>query len=195
MDEGDELDEALRMVARPPPPLSFPGRLGAYRLGSRLGRGGMGAVFEAFDEHLGRPVALKLMLPGGSTPEVRALAEARMAASVQHPGVAHVYEVGQEGPWCFVAMELIRGAPLSSRLDSLSRAEAESCGVQLFEALSAAHERGVVHRDLKPSNVMLTPEGRIKNPRLRSLTRVRRAGRRRRDARLRGAGGRCRDCG
>src|SRR5262245_50600956 len=110
----------------------------------------MGVVFEAIDARLDRPVALKMILYEGP---LRAVGEARMAAAVNHPGVAHVYEVGQEAGWVFVAMELVPGEPLSHRIGSLSSGLAESCGVQLLEALAAAHEAGVVHRDLKPSNV------------------------------------------
>jgi tetratricopeptide (TPR) repeat protein/tRNA A-37 threonylcarbamoyl transferase component Bud32 len=139
----------------------------------RLGAGGMGVVYRARDRILGREVALKLVRPeqaGDAQARQRFLREARAAADLSHPGIATVYEAGEavaEGaaePQLFIAQELVPGEPLSERVrrGPLPVAEALPLGLQLAEALAAAHDHGIVHRDVKPSNLMVTPEGRLK---------------------------------
>ena len=133
----------------------------------------MGVVYRARDRILGREVALKLVRPeqaGDAQARQRFLREARAAADLSHPGIATVYEAGEaiaEGAaeqQLFIAQELVPGEPLSERVrrGPLPVAEALPLGLQLAEALAAAHDHGIVHRDVKPSNLMVTPEGRLK---------------------------------
>jgi serine/threonine protein kinase len=141
--------------------------LGRYRLGPRLGAGGMGEVFRARDEQLDRDVAIKMLPPGSfDDPEARArlVREARAAAALNHPNVCTVYEVADAGGRQFIAMELVEGQTLSAVLAGgpLPPDDVLRHGVQLADALAHAHERGVIHRDLKSANIILTPERRIK---------------------------------
>ncbi|HSD65639.1 MAG TPA: protein kinase, partial [Vicinamibacteria bacterium] len=127
-----------------------------------LGRGGMGVVYEAHDEQLGRTLAVKTLAGlADETARKRFWREARAAASVNHPNICPLYEVGEEGGLPFIAMELLEGAPLSQRLEGgpLTSTQAIEIAVPILDALAVVHERGLVHRDLKPSNVFLTPHG------------------------------------
>jgi eukaryotic-like serine/threonine-protein kinase len=141
--------------------------LATYRIQSRLGAGGMGEVYRAHDTKLGRDVALKV-LPSelASNPErkQRLLREARAAASLNHPNICTIHDVGEADGHAYIAMEVIDGEPLSKRIASgpLSIEDLVRYGTQLADALAHAHQRGVVHRDLKSANVMITPEGRVK---------------------------------
>ena len=129
----------------------------------------MGVVYAARDERLQRIVALKTMStmttmlsPGGDeTARRRFWREARAAASVNHPNVCQIYEIGEDDGQLFIAMELLEGEALAERLrrGPLSVSEAVPVGLGMLAALSALHARGIVHRDLKPSNVFLTPHG------------------------------------
>ncbi|HEU4725017.1 MAG TPA: protein kinase [Candidatus Eisenbacteria bacterium] len=143
------------------------GTISHYRIVSRLGAGGMGVVYRARDERLGRDLALKI-LPAESmadeTARARLLREARMASSLNHPHIAHIYEVGEDGGYLYIAMELVEGRPLSEAIpagglppDTLVRQ-----GIQIADALAYAHERGIMHRDLKTANVMITADGWVK---------------------------------
>jgi serine/threonine-protein kinase len=147
----------------PPREPGVPARVGRYAIAHRLGEGGMGVVYAAVDERLERPVAVKLMRPfaGDETARRRFWREARVAASVSHPHICHLYEVGEDGGEPFIAMELLEGEPLSERLRSgpLSVEQALPVTLEILDALAALHARGIVHRDLKPSNVFLTPHG------------------------------------
>jgi len=125
---------------------------GPYEIRDRLGAGGMGEVFLAWDTRLRRDVALKL-LAGGEA----ALREARLAARVDHPNVCAIYEVGAYDGRDFIAMQRVTGHTLAGRLPE---PEAVAIAIQVADALVAAHAQGVIHRDLKPQNVMITPEGR-----------------------------------
>jgi len=143
----------------------IPVTIGRYRILDKLGEGGMGEVFLAEDTTLGRRVALKLPaapLAGDSHARERLLREARAAATLNHPHVCVVHEVG-EGPdgRPFIAMEYVEGETLAARLarGRLPFAEVIALGLQAADALADAHGRGVVHRDLKPSNIMLTARG------------------------------------
>jgi eukaryotic-like serine/threonine-protein kinase len=140
-----------------------PGRIGHYTIAHKLGEGGMGVVYAARDERLDRQVALKTMssLTKDDTARKRFWREARSAASVNHPNVCQIYEIGEDGGELFIAMELLEGEVLAERLrrGSLSAADAVPIGLGMLAALSALHARGVVHRDLKPSNVFLTAHG------------------------------------
>lgn len=138
-------------------------RLGHYRLLRKLGEGGMGVVYEAEDERLGRTVAIKTLRAGLSddTARERLRREARAAASISHPNVCQLYEIGEAGSELFVAMELLSGEPLSARVAQgpLPVREALEITHGILAALSALHRRGILHRDLKPSNVFLTDHG------------------------------------
>jgi serine/threonine protein kinase len=147
---------------------------GRYRLCRWLAAGGMGQVWQAVDEVLGRPVAVKLLRDEyAQDPSfVRRLrAEARYAAAVTHPGVASIFDYGEvtttDGaqPTAFLVMELIDGEPLSALLAREGRLglnrSLEIVG-QAALAVGAAHRAGLVHRDLKPANLLLCPDGMVK---------------------------------
>ena len=132
-----------------------------------LGSGGMGEVYRARDLRLGRMVAIKFIasaLHGRTDAESRLDREARLASSLNHPGIVTVYDVGIHDGQPYVVMELIDGRPLSDQLAEgrLPIREVVEIAVQVGDALAAAHEAGVIHRDLKPQNIVLTSGGRAK---------------------------------
>jgi len=141
----------------------IPARIGPYTVERKLGEGGMGVVYAARDERLQRTVALKTLSAVGTDPNAhhRLWREARAAASVNHPNVCQIYEIGEDEGTLFIVMELLEGQVLSERLASgpLTSAEAIPITLGVLAALSALHARGIVHRDLKPSNVFLTRHG------------------------------------
>jgi Serine/threonine protein kinase len=138
-----------------------------YRIAKPLGTGGMGEVYLAADTKLGRNVALKI-LPFGATrnPEsvLRFEQEARAASALNHPNIAHIYEIGESEGVHFIAMEYVEGVSLGDKINGcpLSIAEAVRLGIQMADALDEAHSRGIVHRDIKSANVMLDNRGRVK---------------------------------
>jgi serine/threonine-protein kinase len=141
--------------------------LAHFRILDRLGRGGMGVVYRARDEKLGRIVALKVLpasVAGESERRARFLREARAAAAVNHPNIATVYDLGDAGGRVYLAMELVEGETLRRRLKAgaLPRAEAIRIARAMAEGLAVAHEKGIVHRDLKPENVMIARDGGVK---------------------------------
>jgi serine/threonine protein kinase len=141
----------------------LPARIGRYAIERKLGQGGMGVVYAARDDRLERTIALKTLpaLSDDETARQRLWREARAAASVNHPNVCQIYEVGEDGGRLFIAMELLEGEALSDRLRGgpLSVSQAVPISLGILAALSALHARGIVHRDLKPSNVFLTIHG------------------------------------
>ncbi len=143
----------------------MPAAIGHYRILGKLGEGGMGEVFLAEDTILGRRVALKLPaapLAGDADACARLQREARAAATLNHPHVCVVHEVGEAPDGRpFVAMEFVEGETLASRLarGRLAPDQVLTLGREAASALEHAHARGVVHRDLKPSNIILTPHG------------------------------------
>jgi serine/threonine-protein kinase len=134
---------------------------GRYRIERLLGRGGMGAVYEATHVELSRRVALKVLEIVRSDEGIAAaLREARAAAQLAHPHIVAVTDVNTDDGPPFLVMELLQGESLDARLARVGRLSAESAafiGVQVLSALSAAHAAGIVHRDVKPSNIFLTP--------------------------------------
>jgi len=144
-----------------------PATIAHYTILERLGAGGMGAVYRARDERLGRDVALKL-LPAEifADPDARArlLKEARLASALNHPNVCTIYEAGDADGQAYLAMELVRGRPLGAMIprDGLPTQSVLDYGAQIADALEHAHAEGVVHRDLKAANVVVTGEGRAK---------------------------------
>jgi serine/threonine protein kinase len=147
------------------PPLTSGESLGGFRIVSKLGEGGMGAVYEAEDRQLGRRIALKVLASvGGDEQRRRFLREARSAAAVTHPNIASVYEVGEDKGRAFIAMELVRGKPLRALLsdNALTIPEAVRIAREVARALAMAHREGIIHRDIKPDNVMVAREGYVK---------------------------------
>src|SRR5215831_19798742 len=141
--------------------------IGHYRIESLIGVGGMGKVYLARDERLGRKVALKLLPDSLTTDETqlsRFKNEARTASALNHPNILTVYEIGAEGNVQFIATEFIEGITLRGILASgrMGTQKVLEIAVQVASALAAAHEAGVVHRDIKPENVMLRPDGYAK---------------------------------
>jgi TolB-like protein/Flp pilus assembly protein TadD len=141
--------------------------IGHYRVESLIGIGGMGEVYLARDERLGRKVALKLLperLTADETQLSRFKTEARAASALNHPNILTVYEIGVEGNRHFIATEFIEGITLRTLLarGRMNLHDALEIAVQVASALSAAHEAGVVHRDIKPENIMLRPDGYAK---------------------------------
>jgi serine/threonine-protein kinase len=139
----------------------LPERIGRYRVLSPLGQGGMGVVYVALDESLGRRIAVKTIREPDLSAKKRFWREARAAATVNHPHVCQIFEVGEDQGRLFLAMELLTGRTLTERLAEgpLPPPEVAAMGRDMLSALSALHAEGVVHRDLKPSNVFLTPHG------------------------------------
>ncbi len=154
-----------------PPDDDLPDRIGRFEIRERLGRGGMGEVFEAYDPQLAREVALKVVRWGRmdrSELLQRFKIEAQVSARLDHPGICEVYDFGVEGEDPYLVMQLIDGISLDKALEKRGRpanSEQELHGVaeliaDLAEALEHAHARDVLHRDLKPSNVMIRSDGK-----------------------------------
>jgi serine/threonine protein kinase len=137
-------------------------RIGPYRIVRKLGEGGMGVVFVAEDERLHREVAIKTIRDSvDSSARERFFREARAAASLSHPNVCQLFDIGDEDGKPFLVMELLEGESLARRLTrgALPFAEAVNITLSILTALDALHGRGFIHRDLKPSNVFLTAHG------------------------------------
>src|SRR5215510_343416 len=141
--------------------------IGHYRIESLIGVGGMGEVYLARDERLGRKAAVKLLTNSLTTDDTqlsRFKNEARTASALNHPNILTVYEIGAEGNVQFIATEFIEGITLRAALASgkMSAHKTLEIAVEVASALAAAHDAGVVHRDIKPENIMLRPDGYVK---------------------------------
>ena len=154
----------------PPDETGDLGRLAGYRVLGVLGSGGMGTVFAAEDVALRRPVALKVMNPELARDPIngwqRFFREARTLASIKHPNLVTVYQVGHEGSAVFLAMERLEGQTLARRIHeggAVTPEEVVRVGSEVAAGLAAIHERGLIHRDIKPANIWVEPaDGRIK---------------------------------
>jgi eukaryotic-like serine/threonine-protein kinase len=142
-------------------------KLAHYEITGHLGSGGMGEVYQATDTKLGRSVAIKI-LPEAFAHDTDRLArferEARVLASLNHPHIAGIYGLEQSAAQNFLVMELVRGETLAERIKrgAIPLDETLAIAMQIAEALSAAHENGVIHRDLKPANVKVSANGTVK---------------------------------
>lgn len=158
-----------RVLAMIPTVGGLPTTIGPYRIVGQLGKGGMGAVYEAVHEGIGRRAAIKILHPEYSRNEeivARFKNEARAVNLVDHPGLVQIYDCGQlDDGTSYIVMEFLKGEPLSRRLRSvggrLPLNEALHISWQLADALSAAHEKSIVHRDLKPENIMFIADTRM----------------------------------
>ncbi len=142
-------------------------RLNHYEIISQLGKGGMGEVYQAKDQKLGRDVAIKV-LPDEFAKDADRIArfqrEAKVLASLNHPNIAAIHGFEKSGETNFLVLELVEGDTLADRIKAgpVPVEEALKLALQIAEALEAAHEKGVIHRDLKPANIKVTPEGKVK---------------------------------
>ncbi len=142
-----------------------PSHIGPYQIGKRIGQGGMGAVYEAVHETIGRRAAVKFLnapLARHAATLNRFFNEARAVSLVEHPGLVQIYDSGQlaDGT-AYIIMELIRGETVADRLKRegrLSVTQTLRLGWQLADALAAVHEQDIVHRDIKPANLMIVPD-------------------------------------
>ena len=142
-------------------------KLGRYEIRAKLGEGGMGEVYLAQDTKLNRKVAIKLLPPHSTDSEQankRLLREARAAATLDHPNICTIHEVGEADGRSFIVMQYVEGETLDIRLKrkQLSLVEALTIATQVSEAISEAHVRGIIHRDIKPQNIMITSRGQAK---------------------------------
>ena len=138
-----------------------------YQITGKLGKGGMGEVYQAKDQKLGRDVAIKV-LPMEFAQDADRVArfqrEAKLLASLNHPNIASIYGLEESGGTNFLVLELVEGETLADQIKKgpIPVEQALKLALQIAEALEAAHEKGVIHRDLKPANIKVTPDGKAK---------------------------------
>src|SRR5918996_4164018 len=139
-----------------------------YRIINKVGEGGMGQVYRAEDTKLGRYVALKLLAPDATrdqTAKRRLLAEAQSASVLNHPNIVTIYAIEEADGVDFIVMEFVEGETLTAHMalnGALPLPSLLDIGVQIADALQAAHATGVIHRDIKPGNILITSKGVIK---------------------------------
>ncbi len=135
-----------------------------YDIVEQLGEGGMGVVYKAKDTKLDRYVALKFLtknVGSSDSDRQRFMQEAKAAATLNHPNICTIYDVAEHEGQLFIAMEFIDGETLRDRKNNISFKQSIDIGIQIAEALAAAHEKGIVHRDIKPENVMMRKDGLV----------------------------------
>jgi serine/threonine-protein kinase len=141
-------------------------RVSNYQVVERLGAGGMGVVYKAFDVNLNRPVALKFLIPeiSAGSEKARFLREAQAASTLDHPNIGTIFSIEADADRPFIVMAYYEGETLQQRLGrgSLITAQAVDVTIQIARGLAHAHARGIIHRDIKPSNIILTPEHVVK---------------------------------
>ena len=138
-----------------------------YQILGELGAGGMGVVYSAVDSRLGRPVALKFVSHDLSNDEqaiLRLRSEARAASALNHSNICTIYDIGEDAGRPFIVMELIKGQTLRERLTTgpLKVHQVVDAGIEIADALHAAHSSGIIHRDIKPGNIFLSDSGHVK---------------------------------
>ena len=162
--ENPMLDALARLAT---PELARGEMLGQYRIETKIGQGGMGVVYRAWDTRLDRRIALKVLRPEQLNDPVhrqRLVREARAASALNHPNIVTVHDVGSDRDIYYIAMELVEGRLLDETIPpaGLPPKQALAYAIQIAAALAGAHAAGIVHRDLKPGNVMITREGLVK---------------------------------
>ena len=148
-------------------PLTTGTKLGPYEVHSAIGAGGMGEVYRAHDSRLGRDVALKV-LPDAFNSDVERLGrfeqEARAIATLNHPNIVAVYDIGEQNGTRYIVTELLDGETLRAKLSAgaIPIRKVQEYALQIAQGLAAAHDKGIVHRDLKPENIIISKDGRAK---------------------------------
>src|SRR5688572_25802938 len=142
-------------------------KIASFEIRAQIGAGGMGTVYRAHDQRLGREVAIKILqekLAGNESYLRRFQQEAKSASALNHPNIVTIYEIGEFDGAPFIAMELVAGTTVRDllRRDGLPLRKLLNIATQVAEGLAAAHDRGIVHRDVKPENVMVTNAGLVK---------------------------------
>jgi predicted Ser/Thr protein kinase len=157
---GEAFPQASPFLRSGAPLFALPAQFGRYRLDKLLGKGGMGAVYLAYDTQLERPVALKVPSFGPDEGDLRErfLREGRAAATLHHPNICPVFDIGEHDGVHFLTMAYVEGKPLSDFVSAkkpIPAATAANLVRQLARAMQEAHDRGIIHRDLKPANVLI----------------------------------------